>query len=99
MASGMANPLTMILKLCIRDKVSSRLVPDRPLIAEGVGLEPTSPCGQRFSSPRTSSVARPLAPYPLPPRSGNNSIHPPSSLQSLKKEWQQNGKSLDEHAL
>ena len=35
------------------------LRPGSSLRAEGVGLEPTSPCGQRFSSPRINFSTRP----------------------------------------
>ena len=40
--------------LYVGHKPSSLCVPTHPVRAEGVGLEPTSPCGQRFSRPRST---------------------------------------------
>jgi hypothetical protein len=36
--------------LYLGHKMSSQTIPTQPELCGGVGLEPTSPCGQRFSS-------------------------------------------------
>src|SRR5687768_10476256 len=70
------------------------VVPSHP--AEGVGLEPTSPCGQRFSRPRISFPRYSGSSFNVPSLWAEEESlprHPDSSLQGPQKEWQENGKS------
>jgi len=48
---GMARMSQRTRDLYLKHKSSSLSLPCHPVRAEGVGLEPTSPCGQRFSRP------------------------------------------------
>lgn len=75
MLNGMARPLTLTTKLCTRQALVPR-GPNSSPIAEGMGLEPISPCGQRFSRHKVISQAG----LPYPSRSArrphSSGIHP-----------------------